>query len=75
MNGMLTWQEYEEKVFKHFCEKYLDAQVTKNVLVPGRYSIVDRQVDVLVDGVIPSRNRLALPSKDGQGLSASHINH
>lgn len=46
----MDWQQYETEIFQHFADAYPGCGVRKNVILPGRYSKVDRQVDVLVSG-------------------------
>lgn len=48
-----TWKLYEDQVFNLLRNKAPDAQVSADVRLPGRYSGVPRQVDVLVTGTFP----------------------
>lgn len=42
----MTWEEYEDTVFELCKIYYIDAIVSKNVKIVGRYSKVGRQIDI-----------------------------
>lgn len=46
----MDWEQYEAEIYQHFADAYPGCEVKKDVMLPGRYSKVDRQVDVLVTG-------------------------
>jgi hypothetical protein len=46
---ILDWREYEEQIQAHFIEEYPSARITSNARLPGRYSGIDRQIDLLVE--------------------------
>lgn len=48
-----VWKLYEQQIFDLMRTKAHDAQVESNVRLPGLYSGVQRQVDVLVTGIFP----------------------
>jgi hypothetical protein len=48
-----TWSLYEEQIFNLLRDKAPDAVVAADASLPGRYSGVDRQVDILVTGTFP----------------------
>ena len=73
-----TWQDYEEAVFQE-CERvyhFHNAEIVKNAHIEGRYSGVNRQIDVLVRlceggkviSTIPMRNRIM--GEWARGISA-----
>jgi hypothetical protein len=48
----MDWKDYENEIFQHFSTEYPKAVVTRDVKIIGRYSKVERQVDVLIDETI-----------------------
>lgn len=46
----MDWKQYEAEIYQHFADAYPGCEVKKNVMLPGRYSKVDRQVDILISG-------------------------
>jgi hypothetical protein len=48
-----TWKVYEEQIFNALRTKATDAEVLANAHLPGRYSAVDRQIDVPLRGRFP----------------------
>lgn len=60
----MDWQQYETEIFQHFADAYPDCEVRKNVMLLGRYSKVDRQVDVLITGSVADfEMRIAIDAK------------
>ena len=45
----MNWKKYEKEIHAQFQKMYPDAKITHNVKVPGRYSKIERQIDVLVE--------------------------
>jgi GNAT superfamily N-acetyltransferase len=48
----VDWKQYEEEIYQHFITTFPSAQVTQDTQVLGRYSQVERQIDVLIEGTI-----------------------
>lgn len=60
----MTWKDYELEIHDSFKEMFPDADITHNVTVTGRYSKVERQVDILIeDYVAGSRIRIVVDGK------------
>lgn len=60
----MDWQQYETEIFQHFADAYPGCEVRKNVMIPGRYSKVNRQVDVLITGSMADfEMRVAIDAK------------
>ena len=60
----MNWKEYEEEVLHHFLTQYPDAHIRHNVSLPGRYSHVERQIDVLIEGSVAGfQFRIAVDAK------------
>ncbi|PJZ41698.1 hypothetical protein CH370_09675 [Leptospira kmetyi] len=45
----MTWQEYEEKIFGYFKNRYPEGKLTKNAKILGRSSKSLRQIDILLE--------------------------
>ncbi len=45
----MNWREYEKEIHQHFQEMYPEAETTYNSTLLGRYSKIDRQIDVLIE--------------------------
>ena len=45
----MNWREYEKEIHQQFQEMYPKAEITHNITLPGRYSKIDRQIDVLIE--------------------------
>ncbi|MFN7488743.1 MAG: restriction endonuclease [Chryseotalea sp.] len=45
---MSNWQEYEKLVFEKFNEKYPDQKIEYNKRLKGKFSKVERQIDILI---------------------------
>jgi hypothetical protein len=52
-----TWKLYERQIFDALRQKAPDAVVEPDARLLGRYSEVDRQIDVLVTGTFPGLDR------------------
>lgn len=48
----MDWRQYEDEIFQHFVEAFPNAQISKNIYLTGRYSQVQRQIDVLIEDQI-----------------------
>jgi hypothetical protein len=60
----MDWKEYGGEIFDHFRTEFPKAKIVKNAHVPGRFSHVDRQVDILIDDVIAGfAVRIAIDAK------------
>ena len=60
----MDWQQYEIEILQHFADAYPGCEVRKNVKLPGRYSKVNRQVDVLITGSMADfEMRVAIDAK------------
>ncbi|BBU71477.1 hypothetical protein ICHIJ1_13960 [Fluviibacter phosphoraccumulans] len=44
----MDWKQYEADIYQHFSDAYPDCEVKANVMLPGRYSKANRQVDILI---------------------------
>lgn len=60
----MNWRDYEKEIHEQFQEMYPDAEITHNTTLPGRYSKIDRQIDVLIeDYVAGDRIRIMVDGK------------
>jgi len=60
----MTWKNYEKEIRDYFKEMYPNADISHNVTVNGRYSKVDRQIDILIEDYIAgSRMRIVVDGK------------
>lgn len=55
----MDWKDYEKEIEFYFKEQYPSAEITHNKKVKGRYSGVDRQIDILIEDYIAG-NRLRI---------------
>jgi hypothetical protein len=55
----MTWKDYENEIHAYFKNMYPRADISNNVTLPGRYSKVDRQIDILIEDYIAG-NRLRI---------------
>lgn len=46
----MDWKEYEKEISDYFRSEYADAKFTPNAKVLGRFSKVERQIDLLIEG-------------------------
>lgn len=47
-----SWRDYEGQVFEKFKEKYPNQEIQFNQKLVGRYSLVERQIDILIKAAI-----------------------
>lgn len=60
----MTWKDYEIEIYDYFKEMFPNADISYNVTVSGRYSKVDRQIDILIEDYIAgSRMRIVVDGK------------
>jgi len=60
----MTWKDYEVEIHDYFKEMFPNADISHNVTVPGRYSKVERQIDILIeDYVAGNRMRIVVDGK------------
>jgi Restriction endonuclease len=60
----MNWRDYEEAIYDYYKGEYPEALITKNAHIKGRYSKVDRQIDVLIESDIAGvAFRLAVDAK------------
>jgi tetratricopeptide (TPR) repeat protein len=60
----MNWKDYEKEIHKQFQEMYPDAEITHDAKLPGRYSKIDRQIDILIeDYVAGDRIRIMVDGK------------
>jgi hypothetical protein len=63
-NVELTWREYEAEIAAYFRAEYPEALITANAKLPGRFSKIDRQIDLLVESQTSDLNiRLVVDAK------------
>lgn len=48
----MDWKKYEKEIYDIFTQSYPDAKINYNQLVKGKYSLTDRQIDILIEGRI-----------------------
>lgn len=51
----MNWRQYEKEIFEIFSKAYPEAEVKFDQKIVGRYSKVERQIDVLVEGRVAGR--------------------
>jgi hypothetical protein len=60
----MNWKDYENEILDCFCEQFPNAEISHNVTILGRYSKVQRQIDVLIeDYVAGNRMRIIVDGK------------
>lgn len=60
----MHWRDYEKEIFEQFKTLYPQAEISQNVRVVGRYSKVEREIDILVeDYVAGNRMRIIVDGK------------
>jgi hypothetical protein len=47
--GAMDWKEYEREIEQHFREAYPSARITPNAKLVGKFSRVERQIDLLIE--------------------------
>lgn len=48
----MDWKQYEEEIYQHYASEFASAKITRNSHIIGRYSNVERQIDVLIEDTI-----------------------
>lgn len=60
----MNWKDYEKEIHDHFKIQFPKAEISHNVLVNGRYSNTQRQIDILIeDYVAGNRMRIIVDGK------------
>jgi hypothetical protein len=60
----MDWKQYEKEIVDHFRAEYADATIIHNAKVQGRFSKVERQIDLLIEGEMADfRFRVVVDSK------------
>jgi hypothetical protein len=60
----MDWKQYEDEIFDHFRTEFPKAKIVRNAHIPGRFSQVLRQVDILIDDTIAGFEvRIAIDAK------------
>lgn len=60
----MNWKDYEKEIYSYFREQFPNAEISHNVKVKGRYSKVDRQIDILIEDYIAgNRIRIVIDGK------------
>lgn len=60
----MTWKNYEKEIHNYFKEMFPNADISHNVLVKGRYSNINRQIDILIEDYIAgNRMRIIIDGK------------
>jgi Restriction endonuclease len=60
----MHWKQYEDEIFDHFRNEFPSARIVRDVRVPGRFSQVERQVDILIDDTVAGFDvRIAIDAK------------
>lgn len=48
----MDWKQYEEEIYQHYANEFPSAKITRNSHIIGRFSNVERQIDVLIEDTI-----------------------
>lgn len=60
----MTWKDYEIEISEYFKRQFPNANISHNVKVEGRYSKIQRQIDILIeDYVAGCRMRIVIDGK------------
>ncbi|MDD4969647.1 MAG: restriction endonuclease [Paludibacter sp.] len=60
----MNWKDYEKEIHNYFKEMFPNADISHNVTVLGRYSKVERQIDILIEDYIAGcRMRIVIDGK------------
>lgn len=60
----MNWKDYEVEIYDYFKDMFHNADISHNVTVLGRYSKVERQIDILIeDYVAGNRMRIVVDGK------------
>lgn len=46
------WREYEKQIHREFCNKHPNLVIEYDRYIQGRYSLVERQIDILITGTV-----------------------
>jgi len=55
----MDWKKYEKEIFELFSDDFPEAEITHDVIRRGRYSKIDRQIDILIEDYIAG-NKLTI---------------
>jgi hypothetical protein len=47
--SVVDWQGYEREMTEQFRTNYPSAEITPNAKLPGKFSKVERQIDLLIE--------------------------
>ena len=64
--GSSNWQDYENEIFKHFKTEFPSPlfKITQDARVTGRFSKVERQIDILIEGTTAGfEHKIAIDAK------------
>lgn len=60
----MTWKDYETEIYNYFKGMFPNATISHNVMLPGRYSQVERQIDILIEEYVAgNRIRIIIDGK------------
>jgi hypothetical protein len=60
----MNWKEYEKEIHEYFRSQFPNADISHNVIIKGRYSKVNRQIDILIEDYIAgNRIRIIIDGK------------
>ena len=60
----MNWKDYEIEILDYFTSQFPNAEIRHNVFIEGRYSKVQRQIDILIeDYVAGNRMRIIIDGK------------
>lgn len=48
----MNWKKYEKEILRYFQETYPETNITFDKTILGKYSKVDRQIDILIEGEV-----------------------
>jgi hypothetical protein len=49
LSDILDWKQYEREITDQFRETYPKARITPDAKLPGKFSKVERQIDLLIE--------------------------
>lgn len=52
----MNWKDYEKEIHQQFQEMYPDADIIHDAKIRGRYSNIDRQIDILIEDFAAGEN-------------------
>ena len=60
----MNWRKYEKEIYDAFKDAYPELKISFDQLVKGRYSLIDRQVDILAEGyMLDEKIQIAIDGK------------